>query len=83
MLENAQDDEIDLRSLLSALWSSRILILSLSIFAAAISVGYALYLPNIYQSSALLSPSQDTNSGMGGLLGQYGSLASMAGVTLP
>jgi uncharacterized protein involved in exopolysaccharide biosynthesis len=47
------------------------------------SVFYALSLPNIYKSEALLAPANDEQQGgMAGLAGQFGGLASLAGVSL-
>ena len=47
------------------------------------SVFYALSLPNIYKSEALLAPADsDQQGGLSGLSGQLGGLASLAGVNL-
>lgn len=83
MTEDVHDDEIDLRELFSVLWSEKVTIIFITAFAAVVSVSYALWLPNIYQSSALLSPAEESGGDIGGLLGQYSGLASMAGVSLP
>ena len=75
------DDEIDLRELFTTLWRGKwIIILFILVFAAA-GVIYALGKPNIYQSSALLAPAQD-EGGAGGVSGQLGGLASLAGIRL-
>jgi uncharacterized protein involved in exopolysaccharide biosynthesis len=74
------DDEIDLRELFATLWAGKWLIIAITILFAAGGVAYALYKPNIYQSSALLAPT-DGDSG-GGLGGQLGGLASLAGVNI-
>jgi uncharacterized protein involved in exopolysaccharide biosynthesis len=53
-----------------------------AIFAIA-SVFYALSLPNIYKSEALLAPAQsEQQGGLGALAGQFGGLASLAGINL-
>lgn len=41
-----------------------------------------LVLPDSYRSSALLAPSQMRSNGIGSMLGQYGGLASLAGLDL-
>ena len=74
-------DEIDIRQLFEMLWAEKILIASLTIFFSLAAVVYSLSLPNIYQSSALLSPvsqneSNQSSSNMGGL-------ASLAGINIP
>lgn len=82
-MDDAQKYEIDLAELFSVIWSKRIFIGAVVLFSATASVTYSLSLPNIYRSSALLSSADDSGGGIGGLLGQYSGLASMAGVTLP
>ena len=77
------DDEIDLKELFMVLWSEKRLISALIGGAAAISIAVALLLPNIYTSSALLAPAENSGAGLSGLMKQYGGLASLAGVSLP
>ena len=51
---------------------------------AFISVIYAFSQPNIYQAEALLAPADDAGGGgVSKLAGQFGGLASLAGVSLP
>ncbi|MEM0514225.1 Wzz/FepE/Etk N-terminal domain-containing protein [Pseudoalteromonas sp. YIC-827] len=77
------DDEIDLKELFLALWQGKWIIIGTTIIAAVISVVYALSLPNIYKSEALLAPAEDGQSGgLSALAGQFGGLASLAGVNL-
>ncbi|MBY6070800.1 LPS O-antigen length regulator [Marinobacter salsuginis] len=76
------DDEIDLRELFATVWRGKwIIILTTLVFAAA-GVGYALYKPNIYQSSVLVAPAQEEGGGLNGLASQFGGLASLAGINL-
>ena len=77
------DDEIDLRELFAVLWTGKYWIAGLTSIAAILSVVYALSLPNIYRSEALLAPSSMDGGGIGGLAKQYGGLASLAGISLP
>ncbi len=77
------DDEIDLKELFMVLWSGKWLISAVTGLAAAISIAVALSLPNIYTASALLAPAESSGGGLSGLMKQYGSLASLAGVSLP
>ncbi|MDA9043217.1 Wzz/FepE/Etk N-terminal domain-containing protein [Pseudomonadales bacterium] len=79
----AYDDEIDLRELFTVLWDGKLVITLITGFAAVCAVLYALSLPNIYESKALLAPKGE--SGAGGLTGlarQYGGLASLAGINI-
>jgi uncharacterized protein involved in exopolysaccharide biosynthesis len=75
------DDEIDLRELFGVLWRGKWWIGGITAIASVIAVVFALGLPNIYQSEALLAPA--SSSGSGGLAKQYGGLASLAGLSLP
>ena len=75
------DDEIDLRQLLGTLWVGKWLILAMTILFGAGGVAYALSKPDIYRSSVLLAPAND-ESGIGGISGQLGGLASLAGINL-
>ena len=77
------DDEIDLKELFAVLWSGKWLISAVTSVAAIVSILIALWLPNIYTASAVLAPADGGESGLGGLLEQYGGLASLAGVSLP
>ncbi|WP_434926811.1 Wzz/FepE/Etk N-terminal domain-containing protein [Shewanella sp. HL-SH2] len=78
------DDEIDLRELFSVIWQGKWLIIAITAVFAIGSVVFAINQPNIYKSEALLAPA-DTEQGGGGLAalaGQFGGLASMAGINL-
>ena len=75
------DDEIDLRQLFATLWTGKWLILAMTILFAAGGVAYALSKPNIYQSSVLLAPANE-EGGIGGISGQLGGLASLAGINI-
>ena len=78
-------DEFDFLEFLQFIWSDRLLIVGLSSFFAFSSIIYALFLPNIYSSEALLTTVDDADAGGGisSLVSRYGGLASAAGVSLP
>ncbi|EGQ8217979.1 LPS O-antigen length regulator [Vibrio parahaemolyticus] len=77
------DDEIDLRELLKALWKGKWIIIVTTFVFAVGSVLYALSLPNIYKSDALLAPAESSNGGgLSKMAGQLGGLAALAGVNL-
>lgn len=77
------DDEIDLRELASILWGGKKVIIAITFIFACASVAVALSMPNIYKSEALLAPAEEQqNGGLAGLAGQFGGLASMAGINL-
>ncbi|WP_417539278.1 Wzz/FepE/Etk N-terminal domain-containing protein [Marinobacter sp.] len=76
------DDEIDLRELFATLWRGKWVIVIFTVLFAFAGVSYALYKPNIYQSSVLVAPAQEEGGGLNGLAGQFGGLASLAGINL-
>jgi uncharacterized protein involved in exopolysaccharide biosynthesis len=82
-LQNNSDDEIDLAELWRAIWAGKFLIMVISFVFAVASVTFALSKPDIYKASVLLAPaSSDSGGGMGALAGQFGGLASLAGISL-
>lgn len=79
-----EDDEIDLAELWHAIWSGKLLIIVISSIFAISSIIYAINQPDIYRASTLLAPSSE-QGGAGGLAkmaGQFGGLASLAGINL-
>jgi uncharacterized protein involved in exopolysaccharide biosynthesis len=86
LLQNSQnqDDEIDLAELWRAIWAGKFTIIIISILFAVASIFFALSKPNIYKASAILAPaaSEGGAGGLGALAGQFGGLASMAGINL-
>jgi uncharacterized protein involved in exopolysaccharide biosynthesis len=81
--KNNSDDEIDLAELWRAIWSGKYIIIVISFIFAVSSVAFALSKPDIYKASILLAPaSSDSAGGMGALAGQFGGLASLAGISL-
>lgn len=82
--ERRNDDEIDLRELFAVIWQGKWLIIAITAVFAIFAVIYALSQPNIYKSQALLAPTESESQGgaLASLAGQFGSLASMAGINL-
>ncbi|MGR5487931.1 Wzz/FepE/Etk N-terminal domain-containing protein [Vibrio alfacsensis] len=77
------DDEIDLRELFGALWKGKWIIIATTFVFAVGAVLYALSLPNIYKSDALLAPAESSSGGgLSKMAGQLGGLAALAGVNL-
>ena len=77
-----QDQDIDLKIIFNVLWKNKLIILLITIFFGVGSIFYALSLPNIYTSSALLQLKSDEGNSSS-LGSRYGGLASLAGVSLP
>jgi len=74
-------DEIPLPELLHVLFQGKWIIVSVTAFVSMIGVVFSLYLPNIYESEALLAPVDSSDSMSLG--GGVGALAGLAGVKLP
>ena len=78
-----QDDEIDLREVAFAIWQGKWLIICITATFSVASVFYALSVPDEYKSTVLLAPASSSGgSGLSSLAGQYGGLASLAGINL-
>lgn len=78
---SAQFDEIDLRELFMILWRDKWWIIGITFLFAMAGVYYALSLPNIYKAEGVYTPAQREGVS-GGMTGQLGGLASLAGVSL-
>nr|WP_049763597.1 Wzz/FepE/Etk N-terminal domain-containing protein [Shewanella frigidimarina] len=81
---SVENDEIDLRELFAVIWKGKLLIIAITAVFAIGAVIFAINQPNIYKSEALLAPAESEQSGGGlaALAGQFGGLASMAGINL-
>ncbi|MGO2181142.1 MAG: Wzz/FepE/Etk N-terminal domain-containing protein [Pseudoalteromonas nigrifaciens] len=73
----------DLLELWLVLWSKKWLIIVLSFVSCSAILAYSLTLPNMYKATVLLSPQkQQESGGLSSLAGQFGGLASVAGINL-
>lgn len=79
-----EDDVIDLAELWHAIWSGKLLIIAITALFAISSVFYAINQPNIYQATTLLAPASEQGGavGLSKMAGQFGGLASLAGINL-
>ena len=76
------EEQIDLREIWHALLSRRLIIASITILSAISSVFYALSIPDIYTSKAVLASKKNGGSaGLSQLASQFSGLASFAGVS--
>ena len=76
-------DEIDFGELFQILMSKKLLVSSITLSAAIISVIYSLYLPNVYLSQSILSPASSQES-LSDKLGAFSSFApAIPGISLP
>ena len=77
-------DEIDLMELWQAVWSQKLKVILTTFVFTVLAVLFALNQPDMYKSEALLAPAEAEKSGskLAALAGQFGGLASLAGVDL-
>lgn len=74
---------LDLIEIWLVLWNKKWLIIGLSFLCCVAILLFSLTLPNMYKSSILLSPQkQEQSGGLSSLAGQFGGLASVAGINL-
>jgi uncharacterized protein involved in exopolysaccharide biosynthesis len=77
------DDTIDLRALLGKLWEGRWWIVASVVICAGIAVAIALTMTPFYRAAVVMVPANTERSGdMSGALGQFGGLASLAGLNI-
>ncbi len=74
------DSEIDLREIFELVWAEKLLILSLTLVAAILSVVIALNLTEIFRAEITLAPADSTQNSNS--LGQLGGAAALLGVNI-
>lgn len=79
--ETPTTEEIDLKKIIFILFDAKYFITSFTIFAAIFSVFFALSLPNIYTSKALLAQSTQDES-LSSNLGPVSSIANLTGLDM-
>ncbi|NPA58953.1 MAG: hypothetical protein GXO30_00590 [Epsilonproteobacteria bacterium] len=73
-----EEDEIDLKELWKTIKGGKKVIFITMFVIVTMTLVYALSIPNIYKSKAVLIPKAEKSSGLGGL----GGLAAMAGISV-
>jgi uncharacterized protein involved in exopolysaccharide biosynthesis len=78
------DQDINVRELIGVIWAQKSLIILITLFSGIGSVIYSLSLENEYTSQTMLTlAGQEVQaSSMGGSSGQFGGLASLAGISV-
>ncbi len=79
---NKFEDEINLLELFTIIWKRKFFVLVFTSVIAIFSVFYSLSLQNVYISSGILAPTNQTDS-LSSKLGAYSGLASLTGLNLP
>lgn len=81
--QSVDSDEVNLKELWLAIWNGKLLITAITSVFILVSLIIVLYLPNEYRSTAILAPASQSSSGsLANLAGQFGGLASLAGINL-
>ncbi len=79
---NLQSDEIDIGNIFEVIWKEKIKLSFITGLFALGSVFFALSLPNIYTSNAILAPANSKGS-MSSQLSGMSSIAGLAGINIP
>ncbi len=77
------DQQLDIDALFGTLWNGRWYIIAFSFLFGLSTAAFLITKPNIYRSYAVVAPSEGGGSALAGLSGQFGGLASLAGISLP
>ena len=77
-----EGNQISLSEIITTLWRGKWVILPITIAAMAITALVSLSIEDEYRANALLAPNQSDSDLAGGLLAQFGGLASMAGISI-
>lgn len=79
-----ESNDFNFIELFKYIWSKKLQIIIVAFIFSVASIIYALSLPNIYKSQVLLMPNQSDNSSgaLSSIAGQFGGLASLAGINL-
>ena len=82
--KQSQDSDVNLAELWRAIWAGKLTVIIICFMFAIGSILFALSQPNVYKASAILAPASNEGGagGLAALAGQFGGLASMAGINL-
>ncbi len=82
---DTSEDEIDLLELAKTIWKGRKLIIWTALALTLTTVVISLFMTNIYTARAIIKPTSQSQSGskLSALAGQFGGLASLAGIAMP
>jgi uncharacterized protein involved in exopolysaccharide biosynthesis len=82
---DTSEDEIDLLELAKTIWKGRKLIIWTALALTLTTVVVSLFMTNIYTARAIIKPASQSQSGskLSVLAGQFGGLASLAGIAMP
>lgn len=80
---NSNTEVVSFKAMFAMLWRTKWFIVVFTGLVCAATVLYAIKLPNVYRASAIYLPKgADDAGGLSQLAGQFGGLASMAGINI-
>lgn len=80
---NSNTEVVSFKAMFAMLWRTKWFIIVFTGLVSVATVIYAINVPNVYRASAIYLPkSNDDAGGLAQLAGQFGGLASMAGINL-
>lgn len=78
-----ENEDINIDEIVKYVWSKKIVISIITFLFAISSIFYSLSLPNVYRSSVVLSPADNSSNTIAGSMStQIGGIASLAGISL-
>ena len=80
--QNSEIGEVDFAEVARAVWGEKIAVISIVLLMILGSIAVALLLPQKFKSTAIVAPIEQSSSGVGALVEQYNSLASIAGLNV-
>lgn len=81
--ESNKPSDVQLGALFSEFWKRKLIIIVLGFGFGLLGILYALSLPDLYESEATIAAAPNSaNNSLGGISGQLGGLASLAGLNL-
>lgn len=80
--DSRPDAEIDIGIFFSLLWSNKFKIFGTGFLASILAVFFALSLPNVYQSEAILAPIANDQNSLSNSMQSLGGIASLAGLSV-
>lgn len=78
-MNRANEFQLDIGEFFRVIWKEKITVVLVTVIFTGLTVYYATTLQNIYKAEVLLAPAGEESS-IGGLSGQLGSIAAIAGV---
>lgn len=82
MNNTVANDEIDLREIFKVVWKRKFWIAGFVAIVCAVTVLIVINMDNIYESKAILRPSQNNTTQMSSMASSLGGLASLAGINI-